>query len=58
MPHVKSLEILYKVLRPCLFRPVVQFADVSANDDIVALASDTMTTYHVTFYWQIDGNCV
>ena len=38
--HVKSPWIVCEVLRPGFFRPVVQLANMFANDEIEALASD------------------
>ena len=37
---VKSPWIVYEVLRPGFFRPVVQLANMFANDEIEALTSD------------------
>ena len=40
--HVESPWVVYEVLRPGFFRPVVQLANMFANDKIVALASDIL----------------
>ena len=40
--HVESPWVVYKVFRPGFFRPVVQLANMFANDKIVALASDIL----------------
>ena len=38
--HIKSPWIVCEVLRPGFFRPVVQLANMFANDEIEALTSD------------------
>ena len=40
--HIESLRIVFEVFRPGFFRPIVQLANMFANDEIVALASDIL----------------
>ena len=54
--HVESPWIVYEVLRPGFFRPVVQLANIFANDDIEALTSDIPAAYDFTSCWGINGN--
>ena len=56
--HVESPWVVYEVFRPGFFRPVVQLANMFANDKIVALASDVLAAYDLTSCWRINGNCL
>ena len=40
--HVESPRIIFEVLRSGFFCPIVQLANMFANDEIVALASDIL----------------
>ena len=40
--HVESPRIVYEVFRPGIFSPVVQLANIFANDEVEALTFDIL----------------